>query len=621
MGKEKLSRKSFFKTLSAFSKNDTEELPDSVTGDEEDPLFKKYARKSLGPRVYSTKVEIPSAENNTTARVGNITSGINPYTGNWDIWQATHLLRRTGFGVKKADIDAMLLLTPGAAVDALMNIAAPTVPTPTPVNYYEATLADTAGITLGSSWAANNLSYVNANDDTINYYRQLSINSWNWGVCINDAHTIREKMTQFWYHFIPINFDDIRGMQVNSASMSQDYMTLLRNNALGNFKTLIKDIAKTPAMLVYLSNQYSTASVPNENFARELLELFTMGKAPTQNYTESDIIAASKIFSGWRVSSFTTAYPITPGFNSTYHNQNNKTFSGFFGSNTINNQTGVNGANEFDLFFDLLFTQQGTTIAKYICRRLYRFFVYYDTDANVEANVITPLANVLQSNNWDVSITVKTLLKSEHFFDAANKGVMIKSPVDFVAGSLRTLNINTTPAAGATQIANQYTVWNYFQSYALNNLEQGFGLVPNVSGWKAYYQGPMYYQNWINSNAIQRRAALLTGFINGFTTGSTLIKFDPIAYVQQFTNSTIQDPDLLIDAIIPQLFSVDLSATFKSDTKIQTLLGNQVTNGYWTTAWTNYIGAPGNSSYTNIVKTRLTSLLNTFLQLAEFQLM
>jgi uncharacterized protein (DUF1800 family) len=102
-------------------------------------------------------------------------------------------------------------------------------------------------------------------------------------LCIQDGTTIREKMMQFWYHFIPVNFDDVRSQQRNSATMCNDYMNLLRNNALGNFKNLIKDVAKTPAMLVYLGNQYSTATVPNENFARELMELFTMGKVPTQN--------------------------------------------------------------------------------------------------------------------------------------------------------------------------------------------------------------------------------------------------------------------------------------------------------------------------------------------------
>ena len=620
MGNEKIKRKDFFKNIAGARKK-KDEVITFIPNGEPDPLFEKYARKNLGGRQYSEQTALPDANGPQFNRVGNVTSGLAAYTGAWTVWETAHLLRRVGFGVKKADLDALLLLNVSDAVNTLLNISAPAIPSATALNNYQNTLPDSGGILLGESWTSNNLTYVNADDGTNNTLRQNSLTSWSWGLCIHDGTTIREKMMQFWYHFIPVNFDDVKSQQRNSATMCNDYMNLLRNNALGNFKTLIKDVAKTPAMLVYLGNQYSTATVPNENFARELMELFTMGKVPTQNYTENDVIAASKVFSGWRVSGFSTAYPLVSAFNSGYHNQADKTFSLNFGNTTIYNQTGANGANEFDIFFDLLFTQQQDTIAKYLCRRIYRYFIYYDIDANIEANVIVPLAALLVANNWQIAPVMSTLFKSEHFFDMANRGVMIKNPVDFITGTLRTLNINTTPAAGATQVVNQYTVWNYFQSYGLNNLEQGMGLVPNVSGWKAYYQEPAFYQNWINSNTIQQRATLITNFINGFTRGSTSIKIDPIAFVQQFPDTTIQDPDLLIDSIVQYLLSVDLAASFKSDTKIQTLLGGQVTNNYWTTAWNNYTGAPTNTSYLNIVKTRLNSLLTTLLQLAEYQLM
>jgi len=619
MGHNKLKRKDFLKSLVGLPSKEEGSIIEAPPGDA-DPLFEKYARKYLGNRQYTDRMEVPSAEGPDLNRVGNITSGLAPYTGAWTVWEAAHLLRRAGFGVKKTDVDAMLATTMSNAVNLLLNISAPVNPSPTPLNYYQATTPDTAGILLGASWTSNNLTYVDINDGNLNTNRQRSLTSWSWGLCINESTTIREKMTQFWYHFIPINFDDVRGQRNNSATICNDYMSLLRSNALGNFKTLIKAIATTPAMLVYLGNQFSTATVPNENFARELMELFTLGKVPTQNFTENDVIAASKIFSGWRVANFNAAYPLVGAFNSSFHNQTNKTFSNNFANTTINNQTGVNGANEFNVFFDLLFTQQQGAIAKYICRRLYRFFIYYDIDANIEANVIVPLSALLISNNWEIAPVISTLLKSEHFYDVANKGVMIKSPVDFIAGSLRTFNINTTPPAGATQVLNQYNVWNYFQSYANGNLEQGMGLVPTVSGWKAYYQEPTYYQNWINSNSIQRRATLLTSFITGFTTASTSIRIDSIAFIQQFPAATIQDPDLLMNAIVPFFFAVDLPAAFKEDTKVVTLLGNQVSNFYWTTAWNTYLSSPTTAN-TNIVKTRLNSLLTTFLQLAEFQLM
>jgi uncharacterized protein (DUF1800 family) len=621
MPNEKFKRKDFFKSITGLKTEAAEVVTDEPPGDP-DPLFKKYARKTLTDRYYSREIEVPTPGGPMVRRVGNVTSGLTPYAGAWTVWEVAYLLRRVGFGVKKADLDALVALTPSAAVDQLMTLAAPTNPSPTPLNHYQASAADSGLIPLGASWTSNNLAYLTgSNDSTVNSHRQNSLIDWSWGLFLNEGSGIREKMVLFWYHFIPVNFDDVRSMQNNSSTMCHDYMALLRTNALGNFKDLIKAIAKMPAMLVFLSNQYSTATVPNENFARELLELFTMGKVPTQNYTESDIIAASRVFSGWRVPSFVAAYPFAPGFNSAYHNQTNKVFSSFFANTTIANQTGANGANEFDIFFDMLFTQQQDTIAKYVCRRLYRFFVYYDIDANVEANVIVPLAAFLVSSNWQMAPVVSKLLKSEHFFDVVNKGVMIKSPIDFIAGTIRTLNINTTAAAGATQVANQYAIWQNFHSNAYTNMEQGYGLVPNVSGWKAYYQEPMFYQNWINSYSIQKRAALLTSFINGYTTGSTSIKINAIAFVQQFPNASIQDPDILIDLIIQYLLPVDLPASFKTDTKVQTLLGGQVTNSYWTTAWNNYTGAPTNTSYINIVTTRLNSLLTTLLQLAEYQLM
>jgi uncharacterized protein (DUF1800 family) len=637
MGQEKLQRKEFFKNIVGFTKKQATKRVNSPAGGP-DPLFAKYSRKTLGERHYSQDMAMPNPNGPELNRIGNITSGLAAYTGAWSIWEVTHLLRRLSFGVKKTDIDALLALTPSVAVDNLLTISAPTIPSPTPLNNYQNTIADTSGITLGASWTSTHLAYANgSNDGSIDYQRKESLIKWSWGLCIDDKTTIREKMVHFWYHFIPINFDDLSAQQNNHATTSNDYMNLLRANALGNFQTLIKAISKTPAMLLYLGNQYSTATVPNENFARELMELFTMGKVPTQNYTEDDVIAASKIFSGWRVANvFAGPYPYAAAFNATYHNQSNKTFSSNFAvspatSVTINNQTGANGANEFDLFFAMLFAQQGTTIAKYICRRLYRFFVYYDIDANIETNVITPLATALISNNWEMLPTLKLLFKSQHFFDVANRGVMIKCPVDYIAGSLRTLKINTVAAAttGNTQIENQYVIWGSFNYNALVNLEQGFGAVPNVSGWKAYYQPPAYYQNWINSNTIQKRSSLITSFLNGYYPGNSLkLQFDPIAFVLQFRNTsvpfpdaTIEDPDLLIDAIMPYLFAVDFPASYKSTTKIATLLNGQVTNNYWTTAWTNYANTPTNVSYANIVRARLNSLLTTFLQLAEFQLM
>ncbi len=629
MGKSVKNRRDFFRTLSGTAE------ADAPAAGAEDVLFKRYARKALsGTRRYggTEPVADEAAEPATSARVGTVTTGLAPYTGTWSAWEVAHLLRRTSFGVKKADVDSFLTGSISDAVDALCTVsAAVAAPSATPVNNYDTALfTDSGGILPGADWTGNNLPYTStssSNDGTTNSLRRGSLTAWQQGVWIANDLTIREKMVQFWHHFIPVNIYDVEGVSSNSTLTTYYYIKLLRENGLGNFKTLMKAIAKHPAMLAYLGGQFSTASAPNENFARELLELFTMGKVPTQNYTEDDIQAAAKIFSGWRLSSFKTAFttplaaqPYPVAFNSTYHNTSSKTFSSYFGSTTITGLTGSAGSGEFDTFFDLLFMQQDVTIARYLARRLYRFFVYYDIDANIETNVIEPLGDLLISNGWDMLPVVKTLLKSEHFFDAANRGVMIKPPVDFLIGAVRTLNIPTTSPTITTQ--NQYAVWQYYHNYARNNLEQGWLDVPNVSGWNAYYQSPTYYQNWINSNSIQRRASFLTGLVSGsLYAGGINMKLDPIAWVQQFPTATIQNPETLIDEMVKLLLPLDLAATYKTEIKEANLLAGQTDNFYWTTAWNNYAGTPTSTSYANIVRTRLRNLFTALLQLAEAQLM
>jgi uncharacterized protein (DUF1800 family) len=648
MGNEKpLHRKAFLKSLVGSKKKESSVVNENENFDNGDPLFEKYARKTLGDRQYSEQMAVPNEDGTFTARVGAVTSGLAPYTGTWTSWEVNHLLRRLSFGTKRSDTTTLLAMSVSDAVDSLVTYSnTPANPSPTPVYFNGINYLDTlgngtgtpvisGGVAQGADWTQSNLT--GYPDFGPNYSRRISLEFWNWGVILNDATSMREKMQQFWFHFIPINYESLENSENNSSIMSYEYTKLLRDNALGNFKTLIKAISKTPAMLVYLSNQYSTAAVPNENFARELLELFTMGKTPTQNYTEADIIAASKVFSGWRVPTFIAATKPASAFNPVFHNQTNKVFSSNFVSTafpnaTIINQAGANGANEFDQFFDMLFAAQSQTIAKYICRRLYRYFVYYDIDANIESNIIGPLSATLISSNWEMLPVVKQLFKSQHFYDMANRGVMIKNPVDYLAGIIRTLNINTiattinTGQGSASLLDTQYFTWRYFQDYGDGNLGQGFGAPPNVAGWKAYYQGPTYYQNWINSETIQKRATIISNnFLNGNTSFTPYqggaVSADLIAFVQQFGNTIAADPALLVNEVVKSLLSVDIPTTYKTDQLKKVELLNNQADTYWTNAW-NLLSSPNNTTTnTNLVKTRLRALFSAVMQLAEFQLM
>jgi hypothetical protein len=331
-----------------------------------------------------------------------------------------------------------------------------------------------------------------------------------------------------------------------------------------------------------------------------------------------DVIQAAKVLSGWRVVNLNTVNPIT-NFDSSLHDTSNKQFSSFFNNTIINNA----GASELDAFITMIFSKS-QVVSEYICRRLYRYFVYYDIDPTIESTIITPLAQTFVTNNWEIAPVLNQLFKSQHFFDMANRGVYIKSPFDLVIGSLRTFNLNYNVANPANHEA-QYRVWNYYNNTILSGLEQTMGKIPNVSGWVAFYQNPSFHEYWINSSTTQKRFDFLNKIFSGYNLVynglTTRIEVDLIAFIQQFDPTICLDPDLLVAECITFLLPIDLSAIQRNEIKTQTLLSNQTTNNYWTSAWSLYLSDTNNNTNKNSVKTRLKSLLVTLTQLAEYQLM
>jgi len=628
MGSSTLNRRDFFRSLTI--KKETFN---------DDPLFEKYSRKSLGPRVYNNQLVSYNnigTENTESEylRVGNVTSGLAPYTGPFGKSEAIHLLNRTCWGFKKPHVDTLVAAgSVTAAVNIILNIN-PAAPLP-PVNWYQNLAADTGAVPYGADWTNNPSPYIDAPTTMLqqasNRYRIEGERCWLFGQALNSDVTIKEKMVWFWYHFLPIDFDAINNSNnsftsTNSARIFYSYFKMFRDNPTGNFKVLIRNLATQPAMMYYLNNQANTASAPDENFAREIMELFTLGKDPLSQYTQADVIAAAQVLTGWRVQNLDTATPST-SFVPSFHKTGNKQFSEFFNNTVIQNPTPANlanGASELDAFIDLIFTKK-QVVSEYICRRLYRYFIYYDIDANIEANIITPLAQTFVTNNWNILPVLDKLFKSEHFFDMANRGVMIKSPLDAVISTLKHFN-TTYNVATPTNYQAQYQVLGFFNNIICLPMEQRMGSIPNVSGWNAYYQTPAYHEYWINTNTIQKRFAFLErifgiGYSLNYNGLVTLIKVEPIAYVQQFTSIDISNPNELVAECLKYLLPVDLSLTQKNAIKQQTLLYQQITDGYWTVAWINYVGAPTNASYKSLVNDRLKNLLYTIVQLAEYQLM
>jgi uncharacterized protein (DUF1800 family) len=413
-------------------------------------------------------------------------------------------------------------------------------------------------------------------------------------------------MTLFWS-----NHFSTETLVVNDARYSYATNALCRQYALGNFKTLTKQITLDPGMLKYLNGYLNRNTSPDENYGRELQELFTVGKDVngTPYYSQSDVEAAARVLTGYRVNAAT----IASYFDSTRHDTADKTFSAFYNNTVITGQSGAAGANELDSLLDMIFTTN--EVALFICRKLYRYFVYYEIDAAAETNVIQPLATIFRNNNYDILPVLSALFSSEHFFDPLNRGCIIKAPVDLAIAFCRDYGV-VFPDPGTDLIA-QYALWfKVVQQTA--TMTQSLGDPPNVAGWPSYYQEPQYHELWINSDTLPKRNIFTDTMVNnGINSSGNTIIADVVAYTLTLTSP--DDPDLLIQEVIDLHYSEDVSQTVKDYLK-SILLSGQISNSYWTTAWYDYTGTPGNMGYYNIVLTRLRSMFQYLMDLSEYQL-
>jgi uncharacterized protein (DUF1800 family) len=529
------------------------------------------------------------------------TSGLQPYTASFGVPELRHLLRRTLFGATKADMAYFSGKSMFQVVDELLNPTAP-LPAPPVKEYVVATttLVPDTNIAAGATWVDD----IN-NDGTIASYRRASFKKWWAGNLINQDRSIREKMTLFWHNHFATETNDI-----GNAQYVYKHHNLLRTSALGNFKTLTRNITFDPAMLVYLNGQYNTAAAPDENYAREIQELFCCGKGPGSLYTEADVKAAAKVLTGWLNNSTT----LTPYFTASRHDSTNKTFSEFYNNTVITgSKTAAGATQEIDDFLNMIFAN--AEVAKYICRRLYCWFVYYDIDDSVEQNVIAPLANLLRSNNYEIKPVLNVLLKSEHFFDVLSRGCIIKSPADLVIGFCRESEILFQPA---TDYFTNYGFYNYMVSW-LSNMQQNIGDPPDVSGWKAYYQEPQFYEIWINSDTLPKRNQFTdTMLVSGYTYNSKKIMLDPLEYAKTF--AAPGDPNAFIAELTARILGLDISAASKAQLKKDILLSGQSTDIYWTQAWDLYISTPTNTANTTSVRTKIRDLIKYLMNLAEYQL-
>jgi uncharacterized protein (DUF1800 family) len=542
-------------------------------------------------------------EETTVKSTRDITSGLNPYAGPWTKNEVTHLLKRTMFGAKKSDVDYFLTRSMNQSVDELMNPTAP-IPAPPLKNYTNSNT--TAGdpdfaVAAGKTWVNTD-----TQDAFVDNNRKVSFRSWWIGNLINQDRSIREKMSLFWHNHFATQADE-----VESARYVYSHHKMLREQCLGNFKTLVRSITIDPAMLVYLNGEQNIKTAPDENYSRELQELFAIGKENNPNYTEDDVKTAARVLTGWRVNeSSNSSY-----FDINRHDTDDKVFSTFYNSTKIAGRTGATaGELELDDLINMIFSK-GPEVSRFIVKKLYRWFIYYDINAATEANIIEPLALMLRNNSWNVKPVITTLLKSEHFFDVLNQGCQIKSPLDLTIGYCREFDL-VFPAA--SDLVTQYHHWNNIRWWS-EDMQQALADPPDVSGWKAYYQSPGFYEIWINSDTFPKRNRFTDVMIMaGYEKNGKTVILDPVAYAKKFPNPS--DPDILIADILSNIYRVSVSKSSLDVIKKDILLSGQDQNYYWTNTWNAYIANPADKAAYNAVFTRLQSLLRYFMNLAEYHL-
>ena len=346
-----------------------------------------------------------------------VNSGLDPYQGEYELEQAAHLLRRATFGPTYAQMKESVNI--GLEETIAQLFADKPAPTP-PINY---AFTEDPFVAIGETWIDS--PYV-ANIN-LRGYRNQSLRAWTIGNMINEGTSIQEKMVLFWHnHFATA--------EINDPKFRYRNIELFREFAWGNFRELTKRITVDPTMLRYLNGNQNTAVSPNENYARELLELFTIGKGPAAgpgdytNYTEDDVVQMARVLTGWRDLGFNTLNPavsVDSVFVPNRHDNEAKILSHRFDDEVITDL----GESEYAHLIDIIFDKE--EVARFISRKLYRWFIYYIISDEAEMNVIQPMADLLVVNDYNIQPALEALLMSEHFFDMLNVGPMIKNPLDF----------------------------------------------------------------------------------------------------------------------------------------------------------------------------------------------
>ncbi len=544
-------------------------------------------------------------------------ASINPYTTALGLRNAKHLLRRATFNYSKIQLDALSNLTALQAVDSLLTNTENVLLEP----YDPLPKSSPDGYWTSSSEHPNTFNGQGR--------KKAFITGWWWYNAMNRV-SLKHKLSFFMHTCFTAAKDSGSGYSTNYF----DHIRLLDLYALGNLKILAKKVTLDNSMLNYLDNTNNNANNPNENYAREFLELFTIlkglqiGDGDYTNYTEIDVQQAAKVFSGFKRqfnrSIIDNETNIPSGYaNKNKHDSNDKIFSHAFNNQIITGRDTEEGMlQELDDFIEMVFAKEAT--AKAYCRKLYRYYVKSEWDAEVEQDIITPLSEKLIQHNYDILPVVKTLLCSEHFYDADDSdnedeiiGSIVKSPLQLFSEVCSVFNVSFP---NPTIDPLRYYV-NFFFYFVHNSYLNGAGMdlynPDSVAGYPANYQEPDYDRHWFSSNTLIARYKMIESLIyttNTISGGKIYAELDSVLFVE----NNIENPSDSISLVteISELLYPESIDTLRTDYFVNILLDGYNTS-YWTNAWNQY----KNTGDTITIKSRLDALIIAMVNAAEFQLM
>ena len=359
----------------------------------------------------------------------------------WNAEQINLVYRRLCFGCSLSDINLYLNSSPGVLIDDIVDGASSMEVTPAP------------------EWAQWDNKQFNNSGKNKNYYHTL----WQKQAFKDIANNgFRERLAVFWSNHFVIEYKD-----VNQPAYLYQYYALIQSHALGNFKTFVSEMGLAPAMLRYLNGYENKKNSPNENYARELYELFTLGEG--NGYTQEDITETARALTGYN--RFKTYLGVIEFNENTFDNVNKTIF-------------GREGKWGYDDVIDILFEEKKDLIAEFICTKIYRYFVSPDPDSSI----ISSMAKTLKEEAFELVPVLKQLFNSEHFYDSINNNVIIKSPIDLMSGLHHSLSF---------QYQDNVDLELNLRNKCREMGQEIFSPV-DVAGWQGN-------QDWINSETLPKR--------------------------------------------------------------------------------------------------------------------